>query len=90
LRKNLQEKGLRVIAVATKKYSSEKKLEEKLENAKLEFVEIVGLIDPPRESVKENIRLCKKAGVRVVMITTLIQFCFYFLMQNTRKTSPKI
>ena len=88
-RKLMQEKGLRVIAVATKKYSSDKKLEEKLEDAKLEFVEIVGLIDPPRESVKENIRLCKKAGVRVVMITgdngiTASSIAEYIGMENVK------
>jgi Ca2+-transporting ATPase len=30
---------------------------------------MVGLADPPRESVKEDIKTCTKAGVRVVMIT---------------------
>lgn len=33
------------------------------------FLGIAGLYDPPKEGVKEAIRLCRKAGIRVVMIT---------------------
>jgi Ca2+-transporting ATPase len=35
----------------------------------LTFLGLIGLADPPRESVKEDIQQCIKAGVRVVMIT---------------------
>lgn len=66
---NMQKKGLRVIAVAKKELKSDKDILDKLEDYSLDYVGIVGLIDPPKDSIVEDIKACKKAGVRVVMIT---------------------
>ncbi len=33
------------------------------------FLGLTGMIDPPRKDVKDSLMLCKKAGIRVVMIT---------------------
>lgn len=65
----MQKEGLRVIAIAKKVYDNVCDLEKKLEDTTLEYVGIVGLIDPPRDTVKEDIAILKKAGVRVSMIT---------------------
>lgn len=35
----------------------------------LTFVGLIGLIDPPKKSVKESIKKCKEAGIQVIMIT---------------------
>lgn len=62
-------RGLRVIAVAKMKIENEQVIPSTLEECSLNFLGLIGLQDPPRESVKEDISICKKAGIRVVMIT---------------------
>lgn len=60
-------KGYRVLAVA--KNDNIKDIPNKLKDNKLEFVGLVALLDPPRYGVKESIKKCHKAGIRVIMIT---------------------
>lgn len=61
-------KGLRVLAVG-KKVLKEEELPNSLDEINLDFVGLIGLLDPPREGIKEDIESCVKAGVKVVMIT---------------------
>lgn len=68
----------RVLAIARKSLKKEtiekfnessiSKLQEHVEND-LEIVGLVAMIDPPRESAKDAITLCKQAGIKPVMIT---------------------
>jgi Ca2+-transporting ATPase len=59
-------KALRVLAIAYKEIKgSDKKSAER----GLTFLGLVGMIDPPREEAIESVKLCKKAGIKVVMIT---------------------
>ncbi len=66
----MAENALRVIAVA---YSSMPRLPTNIDSESLErnltFVGLIGMIDPPREGVKEAVQSCKKAGIKTVMIT---------------------
>ena len=79
---NMANNALRVLAVAykdekmidysqnesTKKQKCADK-EKEFVNTDLIFVGLIGMIDPPREGVKEAVQTCKKAGIKTVMIT---------------------
>ncbi len=67
---NMADKALRVLGVA---YVDLDKLPNEIKTETIEkdliFVGLIGMIDPPREGVKEAIRTCKNAGIKTVMIT---------------------
>ena len=65
----LSAEGLRVIAVASAYPESEEDIPESITECSLTFLGLIGLADPPRESVKNDIDVCNRAGIRVVMIT---------------------
>jgi len=66
INKEMTFKTFRTLALAYKKIDSTDK--DHFEN-ELVFLGIVGIEDPAREEVKESILLCKKAGIKVKMIT---------------------
>lgn len=65
----MSRQGLRVIAVGETRCSGVTEVPHEITGLKLRLCGLVGLADPPRESVKSDIAECLKAGVRVVMIT---------------------
>ena len=67
---NMSADALRVLAVAVKTIDKlpENLISEELENG-LNFMGLLGMIDPPRPEAKEAVKLCKKAGIKPVMIT---------------------
>ena len=61
----LASEGLRVLAAATK--TVEREDEAPYEG--LIFLGLFGLLDPPRKDVKDAVVACRRAGMRVVMVT---------------------
>lgn len=66
----MSEQALRVLAVAYKEIDEipENPTPEQLE-CDLIFAGLVGMIDPPRPEAKEAVAVCRKAGIRPIMIT---------------------
>ena len=64
---NMAKNALRVLGFAYK-YKPEGGLSEKDEHSFI-FVGLTGMIDPPRKEVYDAIRVCRRAGIRPVMIT---------------------
>ncbi len=66
----MTQKALRVIAVA---YKNIDKSDVHSDAARLEndltFIGLIGMIDPPREEVKDAVLLCRQAGIKPIMIT---------------------
>lgn len=68
--KNMASKALRVLAFAYQEHIKQPTnlTSEKIEN-NLIFVGLEGMIDPPRDEVKQAISTCRRAGMKAVMIT---------------------
>lgn len=69
--KNMASDALRVIGFAYKELKSVPKTSKSVlkEEENLIYIGLVGIIDPPRESVLYSVKKCLSAGVRPIMIT---------------------
>ena len=66
----LAEQGLRVLGFAMRRWVHvPTELLTSLVETQLEFIGLVGLIDPPRAEAREAVELCRSAGIRPIMIT---------------------
>ncbi|MBE7011908.1 MAG: calcium-translocating P-type ATPase, PMCA-type [Ruminococcaceae bacterium] len=70
INREMSENALRVLAIAYKEIDV---IPENLTSENLEtdliFMGLVGMIDPPRPEAKAAVEVCKKAGIKPVMIT---------------------
>jgi Ca2+-transporting ATPase len=67
---DMAKEAMRVIATAYVNLPHDlEDLEDEHIRGNLVFVGLAGMADPPREEAREAIKLCKQAGIKVVMIT---------------------
>ncbi|MGB9679059.1 MAG: calcium-translocating P-type ATPase, SERCA-type [Thermoanaerobacteraceae bacterium] len=70
INEEMGKEALRVLAVA---YKDIKEIPENLSSDEMEkdliFIGLIGMIDPPRMEAKNSVEICKKAGIKPVMIT---------------------
>jgi Ca2+-transporting ATPase len=61
--------GQRLLAFGYRRLSSSVNVEKENLERDIIFVGVVGFIDSPRPQVKDAIRACREAGIRVIMVT---------------------
>jgi magnesium-transporting ATPase (P-type) len=65
----MERDALRVLGVARRALPAGSALEPELVERELEFLGLVGMIDPPRPEVGEAVDRCHRAGIRILMVT---------------------
>ena len=63
IEKEQSEKSLRVLAFAYKEQNTDKPETDMI------FLGLIGMMDPPRDTVSHAIEVCKKSGIKPIMIT---------------------
>jgi Ca2+-transporting ATPase len=64
----MERDALRVLALARRVLPETTTTADEIE-CELELLGLVGMIDPPRPEVREAIRRCREAGIRIIMVT---------------------
>jgi len=67
--KEMTGKALRVLGMAYKKIEDQDISDKEGLEQDMVFVGLVGMMDPPRQEAADAVETCKKAGIKVVMIT---------------------
>ena len=67
--KNLNEQGLRVVAVCQKNNIKDIEHFQVSDEKNMVLLGFIGFLDPPKESAKESILKLNKAGIRVIVLT---------------------
>jgi calcium-translocating P-type ATPase len=62
-------RGLRVLAIASRSAGAGQTTSAEAAEANLELLGLVGLFDPPRPEVKHALAACRRAGMRVAVVT---------------------
>lgn len=66
---DMSKDALRVLGFARKDIASVPEEDDENIEFDLTFVGAVGMIDPPRKEVAQSVEICRKAGIRTIMIT---------------------
>ncbi|WP_334586852.1 HAD family hydrolase [Streptomyces sp. B21-083] len=64
----LASQGLRVLAVTRRELDGPGPTQDEAESG-LTFLGLVGMLDPPRPEVTDAVAACRRAGIRIVMVT---------------------
>ncbi|MFF4585411.1 cation-translocating P-type ATPase [Streptomyces sp. NPDC001388] len=64
----LASQGLRVLAVARRELDGPRPAQDEAESS-LTLLGLVGMLDPPRPEVTDAVAACRRAGIRIVMVT---------------------
>jgi len=83
--------GLRVLGFAYRDFKGEDLPAATAQNTEkdLTFVGVTAMYDPPRPEVKDAVLLCRKAGIRVVMITGDYQITALSIAKQVGIVSPE-
>ena len=65
----MAEESLRLLAMAYKVIPPDRTSIDRNDLTDMTFLGIQGMIDPPRDEAIEGVRMCRSAGIRVVMVT---------------------